>query len=180
MRCLLATATYLTTFILRFPEASLQNRAIRTRVHRLVWSLIILTLVPSIYLTWRLIQQTIFEERLRTFIQNELQYPSTYPVDHRLVQRRDSLILEIALLGQPISASEIQRLEHALQAYKLAISDIQVVQAETPKEGTALALLEWYYGQCEERLARLTDSLQQLNTQIIAIEEASRETPALL
>lgn len=59
--------------MLRFPNKD--EGEIRQRVHRIVLTVVIATALPSVYLAWRVVEQTIEQQRIRSYVQNEFELP---------------------------------------------------------------------------------------------------------
>ena len=51
------------------------------KVHRIVYSIIFLTMVPSVYITYNMVKTNIFETNASRFIKNEFNFPNTLVVD---------------------------------------------------------------------------------------------------
>jgi uncharacterized hydrophobic protein (TIGR00271 family) len=106
----ISTAAYLVAQLLRFPSIEIANIQLRKRIRRIALLVVIGTFLPSLYLSWQLVQKAIYEERLRLFIQHELSYPNTSVISHKLIRRGEKTLLEIVLIGEVLTEKEQARL----------------------------------------------------------------------
>jgi uncharacterized hydrophobic protein (TIGR00271 family) len=127
----ISAAAYLIAQLLRFPKVEIANAQLRLRIRRLALLVVIGTFLPSLYLSWRLVQKAIQEERLRLFLQQELRYAQTSLISYKLASQDNKTILEIVLIGEGLSEKDQERLRRALSNYKLPIDSIQIIQGAT-------------------------------------------------
>ncbi len=175
----ISTAAYLVAQFLRFPNVEIADPRLRRRIRMAALGIVIGTLAPSLYLSWQLVQKAIQEERLRLFIQRELAYPRTSVISHRLLSKGQKVILEVVVIGEPLSEREIQRLEESLKSYALPVSTIQIIQGST-STSISPSLIETLYQRSTSEMQRLTDSLQRLRSRLDIYEAELLPTAALL
>jgi len=175
----ISTAAYLVAQLLRFPPLEISDLRLRRRIRAIAIGVVIGTLIPSLYLSWRLVKEAIQEERLRLFIQREFAYPQTSVISYRLVHKGQHQVLEVVAIGEALSEREIQRLEQSLRSYDLPISGIQVIQGS--RSGTlSPSLIETLYQRTIFEAQKLTDSLQKLHSRLRLCESEALPTARLL
>ena len=95
----IALATYFMVKYLRFPTVSGISGEVATRRRRLISTVLVIILVPSIWSAFTLIQNNNFERNVQNFVENNrLIAPRTYIYDYS-VQGRQA---QIALAGEPL------------------------------------------------------------------------------
>lgn len=74
----IALATLITTRFLKFPSKHLLNEKDEKKAKKLVWIIVLITLLPSIYLGYDLVEQNRFNHQANEFIDNEANFPNDY------------------------------------------------------------------------------------------------------
>jgi uncharacterized hydrophobic protein (TIGR00271 family) len=177
----ISTAAYLVAQFLRFPSIEIANIQLRKRIRRIALLVVIGTFLPSLYLSWQLVQKAIYEERLRLFIQHELSYPNTSVISHKLIRRGEKMLLEIVLIGEVLTEKEQARLREALAAYNFPIDGIEIIQGRgsdtyTPSAAQIEATYQRFYLESQ----RLQDSLRVLRERLQMYEKRDTLASTLL
>jgi uncharacterized hydrophobic protein (TIGR00271 family) len=122
----IALATLITTRLLKFPFRHLPKKEDEIKAKRIVWALVIITLLPSIYFGYDLVQQNKFNDRANTFIDNEAVFPNDYLLKKDINSKKKTITLTYG--GQIIEETEIKRLKSKLPQYGLTSTSITVQQ----------------------------------------------------
>ncbi len=161
----ISTAAYLIAQLLRFPKHTEANSALQQRVYRIMLAIVVVTVLPSIYLAWRVVEQTIVQQRVRTFVQQEFSLPRTTVVNYQVSRSDDSVVLRVILVGDQLDSGQIAQRHQRLAAYGLGKTRLEVVQGGAPSfstESLRAAVLEDFYQRSEQKLHSLEDSLRAL------------------
>lgn len=73
----ISLATFMVVRLLKYPKKEQVNKDRQKKVTRYVGILVILTIVPSLFLSYKLVRTTYFNQRALEFINNELAFPNT-------------------------------------------------------------------------------------------------------
>lgn len=160
----ISTAAYAVAQLLRFPNR-MEGESGRQRVRRIIWAVVIATALPSIYLAWRVVEQTITQQRIRQYVQTEFQLPRTTVVSYHAKEIGDSTVLEVVLIGEPLDSIRIAERRQHLGRYGLKRTRLEVLQGSSPvlsAEKIRTAVLEDFYQKTERKLQSLQDSLSTL------------------
>ena len=126
----IAFATFVMVRIMRFPMKAVASGDMRKRSYRWITIIAICTLIPSIYLSVRLVRDSYQEERAKQFVADH--FTSS---DHQVI--RQSLVrgeggqtpyIDVVLIGKPLSAQAIDSIAALLPSYGLSSLDLQVHQ----------------------------------------------------
>jgi hypothetical protein len=111
---------------LRFPLKDLHNPKSQKLAERIVGFIVIITLLPSIYFGYDMIQQNNFTQHANKYIDKE----TTLPNDYLLSKKIDAKQRKITLVygGREISEVEIKKLESKLKNYYLSNATLEVKQ----------------------------------------------------
>lgn len=122
----IASATLFTVRLLKFPYKHLLDPAAETRTRRVITAIILLTLVPSIYFGYDIVQQDRFRQDANRFIERESTLPNDYLLNKKIDAKEKKILLVYG--GKEISVNEIESLKRKLPYYDLENAQLEVNQ----------------------------------------------------
>ncbi len=122
----IALATFIVARILHFPYKHLQNRRADNIARAVVWIVVLLTLVPSIYFGYDIVMRDRFTRDANRFINNEANLPNDYLLNKKIDARTRKITLIFG--GKEISPAEIDQLKSQLIKYDLGKATLEVKQ----------------------------------------------------
>lgn len=146
----IALATFIIVRFLHFPYKHLQNKRADKMAHRIVWIVVIVTLLPSIYFGYDMVQQDRFTKNANLFITNEAHFANDYLLNRKIDAKAKSITLVFG--GKQIAKEEIDQLKEELKKYNLTNTSLEV------KQGFAY-LAENKNSEQNEQLSQLTEAL---------------------
>ncbi len=111
-------ATVLMVKHLRFHKKEFNTPERERRISRYMLIVVIITVLPSIYLAYRIVKREIFERNARKFLQTEMHFARTQVVTHAFLFEGKPTI-DLLLVGQPLSDAKIDSLRNLLPHYQL-------------------------------------------------------------
>lgn len=122
----IALATFFVVKFLHFPLKDLHNPKSQKLAQRVVGIIVLITLLPSIYFGYDMIQQNNFLQNANKYIEQE----TTLPNDYLLSKKIDPKKRKITLIygGREIAEWEIKNLETKLKNYYLNNATLEVKQ----------------------------------------------------
>ena len=135
----IAFATFVMVRIMRFPMKSVASGDTRKRSYRWITVIAVCTLIPSIYLSIRLVRDSYQEQRAKQFIADHFA-PPTHQVIRQSFIRADGdkrPYIDVVLIGTPLSTQTIDSIAALLPSYGLSNFDLQVHQGidnDTPTD----------------------------------------------
>ncbi len=122
----IALATFVYVRLHHFPFKHLQNAKGEKVAHHVIWVIVLITLLPSIYLGYEMIQRTQFEKVANNFIVNEAQFANDYLLNKKIDAKNKRISLVFG--GNEISAQQIDQLKMQLKKYDLKDVTLEVKQ----------------------------------------------------
>lgn len=122
----IALATFITVRLLRFPFSHLPDRKADRRAHRIIWGIVLTTVIPSLYFGYDIVQQNKFTQNANLFIDTEATLKNDYLLNRKIDARQKTIILTYG--GQEITDSTITYLKSKLKNFGLADASLQVHQ----------------------------------------------------
>lgn len=124
----IALATFIgATFIIKFKKKSFVDKTREARVRHIITAITLITIIPAIWLTFGMVRQSVFEQRVEYFIQEELNFDHTQIVGKNLDYKSRSF--SVMLIGQEVDSLKIKDAESRLPYYSLNNVNMKVVQS---------------------------------------------------
>jgi uncharacterized hydrophobic protein (TIGR00271 family) len=170
----IALATFITIRFLKFPHKHLQRNEDEIKAKQIILGIVLITVLPSIYFGYTMIQQNKFQKEATRFIETEAIFPNNFLLKKNIDTK--SRIITLTFGGQGIEDKEISILKKKLSTYKLENTSLNIQQGfaylkdktiDNKTNSLTLALAD--KEQQIQQLQRLNDSLllqNQLNKQI--------------
>lgn len=184
----IALATFIMVRLLHFPHKHLQSKRADAVAQRIIWIVVLATLLPSVYFGYDMIQQEKFKKNANSFVANEAHFANDYLLNKKIDAKNKKITLVFG--GKEIKEEEITQLKAKLKSYNLSAALLEV------KQGFAY-LSENKNNEQNDQLTRMTiamaekekhekliqyqldsiSSMQKLGTQVYA--ELNAQYPAL-
>ena len=127
-------ATFLIVKHLKFHKKELATPEQERRMARNIMIIVVITVLPSIYLAYRIARQSIFESNAKKFITTEFHFPKTQVVTSHYLFDEHHPSIELLLVGQPLSIEFLDTIKHKLSAYHLDSARLIVHQGLDAKQ----------------------------------------------
>lgn len=157
----IGAATIITCYFLKFPKKQYKDLKVESRAKKVIWIVVIITLLPSIYLGYEIVQQNKFTEKANRFIKAEAIFPNDYLLRKDIDAKKKSITLTFG--GKEILDSEINTLKSKLSYYDLEDSKLEIKQG--------FAFLQENPGQVDEETEKLTLALKENETKRKLLEK---------
>jgi uncharacterized hydrophobic protein (TIGR00271 family) len=133
----IALATYCGVRLMHFQKYDYQltERAVKGR--RILMSIVVLTMLPAVYMTVHIVQQSIFENNVRKFVKAELTQRGTQIISNTV--DKDSLRLSIVAVGREISSLTQAEAQHRMKEYGLGDYTLRIIQGSQSDSVLALS-----------------------------------------
>ena len=164
----ISLATYLVVRVLKYPKKIFLDKDHEKRVTRYVGIIVIFTIVPSLFLSYRLVKTTYFNQQVLNYVNTELAFPNTQILSKTITNTSDKKEIKVVLIGDNVSDSTIESARNRLPNYGLKDVSLVVQQGfseqETDINKLKSLLMQDLYKNSEQVLrtqAMQIDSLQR-------------------
>lgn len=164
----ISLATYLVVRVLKYPKKVFLDKDHEKRVTRYVGIIVIFTIVPSLFLSYRLVKTTYFNQQVLNYVNTELAFPNTQILSKTITNTSDKKGIKVVLIGDNVSDSTIESARNRLPNYGLKDVSLVVQQGfseqETDINKLKSLLMQDLYKNSEQVLrtqAMQIDSLQR-------------------
>ena len=135
-------ATFIIVKHLKFHKVEFSTPEREKRVSRYILIIALVTILPSIYLAYRIVQRSIFEGNAKQFISTEFRFPKTQVVTRTYSYDGRQQSIELLLIGESLPESKIDSLRKRLPAYNLSKTRLIVHQGLDAKQKIDLSAIK--------------------------------------
>jgi uncharacterized hydrophobic protein (TIGR00271 family) len=122
----IALATFIIVRFLHFPYKHEQTEKKEKFAHRIVWLVVMVTLLPSLYFGYDMVQQSRFTKNANKFILYEAHFNNDYLLNKRIDAKTKKITLIFG--GKEITTEEIDLLKIQLKKYSLESASLEIKQ----------------------------------------------------
>lgn len=122
----IAFTTCIGVRLLYFHRKKFVDREKMKRVNYYIAGILLITMIPAGYMTWRIIKQSVLENNVENFVRNELKYAGTYILSHNFDSENKTL--NVVAIGKTISVGAIAKAQKSMADYKLGDYTLKVIQ----------------------------------------------------
>jgi uncharacterized hydrophobic protein (TIGR00271 family) len=165
-------STYFIVRILNYPvvEDVQSKRAVRIR--QTIMALVLIALLPSVYLTFRIVRKYIFEEKVKNFVQQE------FSGNRRLVLKSSAeyignqQVVNVTVLGAEVDSIEFNELKNRLKIYGLGNANLAIQQGfgDVTRKGSVIGSIHSSIDNNSEAIGKIFSELDSLKKSTAGIE----------
>lgn len=176
----IAVATVVGVRMMKYSYKSFANEQRSRRVRRIVYTVVVLTMIPAIYMTYSMYRENNFLNDCNRFVNKEFNFSGTQVVGSRPEFGRGDKSLTVLLMGAPLNQDSLTlAMEHKLEYYGLAGTRLRIIQGAGIADRDikpAKANAEEIYNVAQTTITRqlgTIDSLSNIVTTQMAIDTAA-------
>ncbi len=122
----IALATYITVRLLKFPYKHLPDERADRRATRIIWFVVVITLAPSIYFGYDIVQRDKFTKQANFFIDTEAKFANDYLLNRKVDAKNK--IITLIYGGEEITPQQISSLKEKLKIFNLENATLEIHQ----------------------------------------------------
>jgi len=125
----ISLSTYIVVRVLKYPHKEFLDKKRAMVVRRYMMIIVTCTIIPSLYLTYRVLRNTVFDEQVRSFVNKELDFPNTQVLSRTVaVDTAGRKALNVVLLGDEVPDMMIEAARARMTNYGLGGIGLNVQQ----------------------------------------------------
>lgn len=121
----ICATTYAGVRFMKFHQKEMPDN-IAKKSRRIMVAIMILTAVPSIFLTYNLFSDNTLRRNIKLFIKEELDFLGTQAISHEV--DTENKILKVAIVGNELTANEIAHVEDKMRKYNIEEYHLNIIQ----------------------------------------------------
>ena len=163
-------ATFLGVRFFRFQRQTYVDKKRGKLVNRYIMVIVLLTIIPAIFTTVRIVRESMFQSRANSFINNELAFGGTQVIQRDISMHNNSI--KVILVGKKVNESEIDSALSRQDKYHLGETNVTITQGF---DADSLQLLSLKNASIEELYKQDEQTIAELRSQLSAIEQQTAE-----
>lgn len=135
----IATATLIGVKLFKFQQVNIINPERKKKIKRTVITIVIITLLPSVYLTVQMMTESFFVSDANNFVDNNMNFPNTQVFAKKAYMKRWHKYLDVTLIGEHVNIDSLQlELSSQMQStHMLRGTQLKITQGFTTLSGQA-------------------------------------------
>ena len=126
----ISLSTYIVVRMLKYPNKEILDKKRKQTVRRYMMIIVTCTIIPSLYLTYRVLRNTVFDEQVRSFVNKELDFPNTQVLSKTIaVDTAGRKEINVVLLGEAVPDMMIETARARMRDYGLGGIGLNIQQA---------------------------------------------------
>lgn len=182
----ISVATFLIVRFLKYPKKQFEDSGMEIRVKRYISFFVIITIIPSVYLAYHLVQRTLFEQNARYYISTAFDFDETEVILKEFNYSPKEPRIEVTLYGKPLDEDQIENLKKQLPVFKLDGSDLVLHQGyidqraddqkfEIMSNQIKLDIVEDLYRQNQAVMQSKDEKIDSLKNELVKYQQTTYE-----
>ena len=149
----ISVSTFLIVRYLKFKPVHYVNEETEKKMRKYIWWIAILTIIPSIFLAYRFVQQEIFKQNAETYINREVKANGMFVIEKTIDASERKI--ELFIYGEKLTDSLSHQIANKKELYGLKNSEVIIEQTLNTNQRT------------KELMAAKPDLSLELKTQLM-------------
>lgn len=168
----IAFATTLGVKLMHFSKKTFVDKSRGKRVQQIVYTILFVTMVPSVYITYNMIKTDIFVTNANRFVSNEINFPNTFILKKHIMPEGPDRGISVSLIGKELPEESIIMLRQKLENYGLKKTPLNITQGfGEKKEGEQKnelnnLVLQDFYRRSQQEASQRSIEIQRLKAQL--------------
>ena len=123
----ISLATFLgVAVVMRFPKKVFVDKAREKRVKHILTGISVITILPSIFITFQMVQETVFEDKCQDFCRDVIEVTEAKIISEEYDYKNQCI--RVVMLGEEIDSVRIALMNSRLPQYGLNNAHLEIVQ----------------------------------------------------
>lgn len=122
----ISVSTFVVVRLLKFSKRTFLDKQKELRIKRIITTIVLITIIPSIIIAYFTVQKILFEQRAVEFIKNEFQFSKTLVLSQRVDYENNRI--DLVLIGDIIPDDTITYKKAKAFGYKINEATIHITQ----------------------------------------------------
>lgn len=168
----IAFATTLGVKLMHFSKKSFVDKSREKKVQQIVYTILFVTMVPSVYITYNMVKTNIFITNADRFVANEINFPNTLVLHKRITPEGPNRGISVSLVGKELPEESIIMLRQKLKIYGLKDTPLTITQGfgdkeeGKPKDELNNLVLQDFYRRSQQEALQRTTEINRLKAQL--------------
>ncbi|MGM9699702.1 MAG: TIGR00341 family protein [Prevotella sp.] len=124
----ISLSTYIGVRLMHFRRKQFLSEEVGKKAKRIIIAIVLVTMIPSAFMTVGIVKKSFFENNVRNFIANELSQSGTQVISNTV--DKDSMVLNVVAVGKEITTKKQTEASGRLDNYGLTGYRLNIIQGE--------------------------------------------------
>lgn len=124
----ISLSTYIGVRLMHFRRKQFLSEEVGKKAKRIIIAIVLVTMIPSAFMTVGIVKKSFFENNVRNFIANELSQSGTQVISNTV--DKDSMVLNVVAVGKEITTKKQTEASDRLGNYGLTGYRLNIIQGE--------------------------------------------------
>lgn len=180
----IALATYIIVRALKYDKKEFLDKSRERRVKNYMTAIIVVTVVPSLILSYRIVDSSIFDNNADRFVASAFNFRDTQVLDVKknYSSHKDNSIT-VMLVGEPLSQDLLDNLSAQMPSFGLSDTELIVRQSDGTQRLDMHSLQSSYMQLLEEKdrkIAELENTVERLGPDTLPLVAISMEASSVV
>ena len=180
----ISLSTYIVVRVLKYPNKEFLDKKREQTVRRYIMIIVTCTIIPSLYLTYRVLRTTVFDQQVKSFVNKELDFPNTQVLSNTVaVDTTGHKAISVVLLGEEVPDVLIDAARARMTDYGLGGIGLNVQQGfgtDVDINELKSVLMKDLYKNNEELVLAQAAQIDSLKHTVDRYRKASRMAVSLI
>ena len=163
----IAIATFVVVRFLKYRKKEFLDKGREARVRRSMLLIVLVTIVPSVVIGYRIVKRSFFETNAQRYVSNVFQFPKAKAIDFHTHFDSDSSSIEVFMIGEPVSKEAIESARLQMAGYGLSQAKLIVRQNGEDDHVDLVSLQSGYRELIAEKNRRIGELERKLSAYAI-------------
>lgn len=168
-------STFFAIRLLKFPIKIQVNGERQKKISHIITAIVISTIIPGAIITYKMIQENVFQTNANNFISKELAFPGSYIIDKSITNVKGEKAIKIVLVGKSIPEEVIEQANDRLSRYGLSGTEVSIQQGlsdfESEVDAIRSMVMKDFYEDAQATIIRQNMELDSLKRQLKKYED---------
>jgi uncharacterized hydrophobic protein (TIGR00271 family) len=170
---------------LKFKTVSWVDKSVERKVKIYITVFSLLTIMPSIFMAWGVIQESLFKAKAERYVNENFIFPNSKVLNTNYKRTPLGSTIEVSIIGEPLSDEIIKLTESKLAVYQLENTKLKINQSrsympeKTEKKDINTDILTKIYSKNEEIIKSKDDRIKVLENELLAFKNKEILIPKL-
>lgn len=134
----ISLSTFIIVRFLKYPQHEYLDQAFAKRVKMYIFIIVAITVIPSVYLGYEIVEKSIFTRNANLFLNREMNFADVFIVGKNIVSNRSQKLIEVFTIGE-LGNDKIAAAKSKLKNYNLENANLLVKQSGNQNQKLNLA-----------------------------------------
>ncbi|HOU84770.1 MAG TPA: DUF389 domain-containing protein [Spirochaetota bacterium] len=158
-------ATFVMVRYLDFKKKKFLDKTEEKKIHRYVYAIAIIVLIPSAFIAYDVISVSSFRKKTDVFIEKTFLFPETALLKTKIFRERGKHVIELTTAGKPVSEEMEKYLSDAMKKYEIEDAELRIIDSFRLQRGEDEKI--------SKRETELLDRIKFLENEIISEKSVS-------